>query len=120
MLAHCAAALSRVIAGNLHAFTPALNEIDVAERRARPLEDILSELAVGYLEAGKAITEAGGKLDVLALGEWLHGGDVATLWVNRSPTQATDTATPARCWPDRHAAARQPRSSNGSSCPAAC
>ena len=76
VLAHCAAALSRVIAGNLHAFTPALNEIDVAERRARPLEDILSELAVGYLEAGKAITEAGGKLDVLALGEWLHGGDV--------------------------------------------
>jgi len=34
------------------------------------------ELAAGYLEAGKAITRAGGKLDVLALGEWLHGGDV--------------------------------------------
>jgi uncharacterized protein (TIGR03083 family) len=73
VLAHCAAALSRVTAGNLHAFTPELNE---AERRAWPLAGILSELAAGYLEAGKAITRAGGKLDVLALGEWLHGGDV--------------------------------------------
>ena len=33
VLAHCAAALSRVAAGNLHAFTPALNELDVAKRR---------------------------------------------------------------------------------------
>ena len=73
VLAHCAAALSRVTAGNLHAFTPALNEADVAGRRAWPLAEILSELAAGYLEAGKAITRAGGKLDVLALGEWLHG-----------------------------------------------
>ena len=76
VLAHCAAALSRATAGHLHAFTPALNEADVAERRAWPLADILSELTAGYLEAGKAITRAGGKLDVLALGEWLHGGDV--------------------------------------------
>jgi uncharacterized protein (TIGR03083 family) len=76
VLAHCAAALTRVTVGDLHAFTPALNEIDVAERRTWPLAAILSELAAGYLQAGKAITEAGGKLDVLALGEWLHGGDV--------------------------------------------
>jgi len=76
VLAHCAAALSRVTAGNLHAFTPALNEIDVAERRRWPLTDILSELRAGYLAAGKVITEAGGKLDVLALGEWLAGGDI--------------------------------------------
>ena len=75
VLAHCAA-LSRATSGNLHAFTPALNEIDVAERRPWPLADILSELAAGYLQAGKAVTEAGGKLDALALGEWLHGGDV--------------------------------------------
>lgn len=76
VLAHCAAALSRATAGNLHAFTPELNEIDVAERRGWPLADVLSELSAGYLGAGKVITEAGGKLDVLALGEWLHGGDV--------------------------------------------
>jgi uncharacterized protein (TIGR03083 family) len=76
VLAHCAAALSRVAAGNLHAFTPALNELDVARRRGWPLTDILAELSAGYQEAGKAITDAGGKLDVIALGEWLHGGDI--------------------------------------------
>ena len=76
VLAHCAAALSRVAAGNLHAFTPALNELDVARRRGWPLTDILAELSAGYQEAGKAITDAGGTLDVIALGEWLHGGDI--------------------------------------------
>lgn len=76
VLAHCAAALSRTTTGDLHAFTPELNEIDVAERRDWPLADVLSELAAGYLEAGKVIAQANGKLDVLALGEWLHGGDV--------------------------------------------
>ena len=76
VLAHCAAALSRVAAGNLHAFTPALNELDVASRREWPFTDILAELSAGYREAGNAITGAGGKLDVIALGEWLHGGDI--------------------------------------------
>lgn len=76
VLSHCGAALSRAITGSLHAFTPELNEIDVAERRRWPLADVLSELAAGYLEAAKVITAAGGKLDVLALGVWLHGGDV--------------------------------------------
>lgn len=76
VLGHCAAALSRVAAGDLHAFTPALNELDVARRREWPLTDILAELSAGYQEAGRAITDAGGKLDVIALGEWLHGGDV--------------------------------------------
>ena len=76
VLAHCAAALSRVAAGNLHAFTPALNELDVAERRTWPLAAVLAELSAGYQEAGTAITAAGGTLDVIALGEWLHGGDI--------------------------------------------
>ena len=76
VLAHCAAALSRVATGNLHAFTPAHNEVDVADRRGWPLADVLSELSAGYQEAGEAIAEAGGELDAIALGEWLHGGDV--------------------------------------------
>jgi uncharacterized protein (TIGR03083 family) len=76
VLAHCGAALSRVTTGRLHAFTPELNEIDVAERREWPLPGILSELANGYLKAGPVIGDAGGRLDVIALGEWLHGGDV--------------------------------------------
>jgi hypothetical protein len=76
VLAHCGSALSRVVTGGLHAFTPELNEIDVAERRAWPLARVLSELAGGYLAAGPLISGAGGRLDGIALGEWVHGGDV--------------------------------------------
>jgi uncharacterized protein (TIGR03083 family) len=76
VLAHCSAALTRVVTGNLNAFTPELNEIDVAERRGWPLQRLLSELASGYLSAGPVIAEAGGRLDLVGLGEWVHGGDV--------------------------------------------
>lgn len=76
VLAHCSSALTRVTTDRLHAFTPELNEIDVAERRQWPLSAVLSELAAGYLEAGPAIGQAGGRLDGIALGEWIHGGDV--------------------------------------------
>jgi uncharacterized protein (TIGR03083 family) len=76
VLAHCSSALARVTADRLHAFTPELNEIDVAERREWPLPAVLSELAAGYLEAGPVIGRAGGRLDDIALGEWIHGGDV--------------------------------------------
>jgi hypothetical protein len=48
----------------------------VAERRPRPLPDVLAELANGYQQAGPVIADAGGKLDAIALGEWIHGGDV--------------------------------------------
>jgi uncharacterized protein (TIGR03083 family) len=76
VLAHCGSALSRAITGDLHAFTPEQNEKDVAERRSWPLPDVLSELAAGYLGAGEPIASAGGRLDGIALGEWIHGGDV--------------------------------------------
>jgi uncharacterized protein (TIGR03083 family) len=76
VLAHCSAALTRVVTGRLHAFTPELNEADVAERRGWPLPRLLSELADGYLTAGPAIAVAGGRLDPVGLGEWVHGGDV--------------------------------------------
>jgi uncharacterized protein (TIGR03083 family) len=76
VLAHCSSALARVTTGRLHAFTPELNEIDVAERREWPLPAVLSELAAGYLAAGPVIGQAGGRLDGIALGEWIHGGDV--------------------------------------------
>jgi uncharacterized protein (TIGR03083 family) len=76
VLAHCSSALTRVTTDGLHAFTPELNEIDVAERREWPLARVLSELAAGYLEAGPVIGRAGGRLDGIAIGEWVHGGDV--------------------------------------------
>ncbi len=76
VLAHCAAALTRVATGRLHAFTPELNEIDVTQRREWTLPRLLSELERGYTSAGPVIAEAGGRLDPIALGEWIHGGDV--------------------------------------------
>jgi uncharacterized protein (TIGR03083 family) len=76
VVAHCAAALTRVATGTLHTFTPELNEVDVAQRKDWPLPRLLSELERGYLEAGPVIAEAGGRLDAIALGEWVHDGDV--------------------------------------------
>jgi uncharacterized protein (TIGR03083 family) len=76
VLAHCAAALVRLAEGRLHQFTPEQNEADVAERRPWPLEDVLAELERGYAVAAPALTAAGTRGDGIALGEWVHGGDV--------------------------------------------
>jgi uncharacterized protein (TIGR03083 family) len=76
VLAHCGCALTRAAEGRLHRFTPELNEIDVDERRSWPLAQVLAELEQGYDSAAEAVTAAAGKLDGLALGEWVHGGDV--------------------------------------------
>lgn len=76
VLAHCGAALTRVAEGDVHRFTPEDNEADVAPRRAWPLDDVLAELFAGYSAAARAIDDAGGALDGVGLGEWMHGGDV--------------------------------------------
>lgn len=76
VLAHCGCALTRAAEGRMHAFTPELNEIDVDERRSWPLARVLAELEQGYGAAAAAVAAADGRLDGLALGEWLHGGDV--------------------------------------------
>lgn len=76
MLAHCGAALQRLAEGRLHTFTPELNELDVAERRPWPLASVVAELEHGYAAAAPALIAAKGKLDGVALGEWVHGGDV--------------------------------------------
>jgi uncharacterized protein (TIGR03083 family) len=76
VLGHCAAALVRLAEGRLHQFTPEQNEADVAERRPWPLEGVLAELARGYSAAAPALTAASGRGDGIALGEWVHGGDV--------------------------------------------
>jgi uncharacterized protein (TIGR03083 family) len=76
VLAHCGAALTRLAEGRLHKFTPESNELDVAERRSWPLDAVMAELEQGYTAAAPALTAAGGKLDGVALGEWVHGGDV--------------------------------------------
>jgi uncharacterized protein (TIGR03083 family) len=76
VLAHCAAALTSLAAGTVHAFTPEDNEADVAARRGRPVRAVLDELYTGYQAGAAAIDAAGGRFDGIGLGEWMHGGDV--------------------------------------------
>jgi uncharacterized protein (TIGR03083 family) len=76
VLGHCGAALTRTATGNRHGFTPEDNEIDVDERRGWPLAAVLDELFAGYQGAAAVIDAAGGNLDGVGLGEWVHGGDV--------------------------------------------
>ncbi len=76
VLAHCGAALTMLVANDLHGFSPAENEADVVERRPWPIEDVLGELFVAYEAAAVAINQAGGSKDGIGLGEWIHGGDV--------------------------------------------
>ncbi|MFB7667522.1 PLP-dependent transferase [Kitasatospora sp. NPDC056138] len=73
---HCGAALVRIVEGRLPGFTPENNAADVRERRDWSLGRVLDELERGMIEAGPVIAAAGGELDVIALGEWVHAGDV--------------------------------------------
>jgi uncharacterized protein (TIGR03083 family) len=84
VLAHCSAALHCVARGTMHGFSPEENQIDVDERRAWPLERLIDELVAGYAAAGPVVDAAGGGLDGVALGEWVHGSDV------REPLGDTD------------------------------
>jgi uncharacterized protein (TIGR03083 family) len=88
VLAHCGCALTRAAEGRLHRFTPELNQIDVDERRPWPLAQVLAELEQGYGAAAAAMTAAGGELDGLALGEWIHGGDVREALGEPAPYQS--------------------------------
>ncbi|MGW0293244.1 maleylpyruvate isomerase family mycothiol-dependent enzyme [Streptomyces tuirus] len=78
VLAHSSAALSRVAEGRFEAgvFSPESNDRDIAERAGWSDAQIVDELERGLSEAGPVIAAAGGKLDGLALGEWVHAGDV--------------------------------------------
>lgn len=76
VMAHCAAALTRTANGDLHGFSPEENQADVDARRGLAIGHVLSELISGYEAAAAAIDEAGGPLDGIGLGEWMHGGDI--------------------------------------------
>ncbi len=78
VLAHCSAALSRVVESRFEkgVFSPGSNERDIAERAEWTNARVVDELERGMTEAGPLIAKAGGPLDVLALGEWVHAGDV--------------------------------------------
>ncbi|MGW0330436.1 maleylpyruvate isomerase family mycothiol-dependent enzyme [Streptomyces sp. NPDC003011] len=78
VLAHCSAALARVVEHRFEAgvFSPASNDRDIAERAGWSPARVLDELERGMTEAGPVIARAGGPLDKIALGEWVHAGDV--------------------------------------------
>ncbi|MEU5374089.1 maleylpyruvate isomerase family mycothiol-dependent enzyme [Streptomyces sp. NPDC002387] len=78
VLAHCSAALMRVVENRFEkdVFSPEANERDIAERAGWTNARVVDELEHGMTEAGAAIAVAGGPLDMIALGEWVHAGDV--------------------------------------------
>ncbi len=78
VLAHCGAALTRVVENRFGegVFSPESNDRDIAERAGWPLARVIDEVERGMTEAGPVIAKAGGALDALALGEWIHAGDV--------------------------------------------
>ncbi|MEV0182546.1 maleylpyruvate isomerase family mycothiol-dependent enzyme [Streptomyces sp. NPDC050625] len=78
VLAHCSAALMRVVERRFEegVFSPESNDRDIAERAGWTNARVLDELERGMTEAGPVIAGAGGVLDLIALGEWVHAGDV--------------------------------------------
>ncbi|WP_316741880.1 maleylpyruvate isomerase family mycothiol-dependent enzyme [Streptomyces sp. MK7] len=78
VLAHCSAALMRVVESRFEkgVFSPESNQRDIAERADWTNARVVDELERGMTEAGPVIAEAGGVLDMVALGEWVHAGDV--------------------------------------------
>jgi uncharacterized protein (TIGR03083 family) len=82
VLAHCSAALTRVVESRFEkgVFSPEANERDIAERAGWTNARVIDELERGMTEAGAVIAKAGGPLDILALGEWVHAGDVRDAW----------------------------------------
>ncbi|MET9391545.1 maleylpyruvate isomerase family mycothiol-dependent enzyme [Streptomyces sp. NPDC006624] len=78
VLAHSSAALTRVVEGRFETgvFSPESNDRDIAERGGWDDARIVDELERGMTEAGPVIAAADGRLDMLALGEWVHAGDV--------------------------------------------
>ncbi|MFF7975319.1 maleylpyruvate isomerase family mycothiol-dependent enzyme [Streptomyces sp. NPDC007905] len=78
VLAHCSAALMRVVASRYEkgVFSPESNDRDIAERAGWTNAQVVDELERGMTEAGPVIAKADGALDMIALGEWVHAGDV--------------------------------------------
>ncbi|MFG2307505.1 maleylpyruvate isomerase family mycothiol-dependent enzyme [Streptomyces sp. NPDC048566] len=78
VLAHCSAVLDRVVDDRLgpEVFSPESNDRDIAERGDRTTGRLIDELERGMTEAGAVIARSGGALDAIALGEWVHAGDV--------------------------------------------
>ncbi|MEU1350513.1 maleylpyruvate isomerase family mycothiol-dependent enzyme [Streptomyces sp. NPDC005776] len=82
VLAHCGSVLSRVVESRFgpDVFSPGCNARDIAERTGWTHTEVVDELERGMTDAGPVIAAAGGVLDAVALGEWVHAGDVRAAW----------------------------------------
>lgn len=82
VLAHCGAALTRVVERRFEegVFSPESNERDIEERADWSNSRVVDELERGMTEAGAVIAGFKGRLDGVALGEWVHAGDVREAW----------------------------------------
>ncbi|MET8667142.1 maleylpyruvate isomerase family mycothiol-dependent enzyme [Streptomyces tendae] len=78
VLAHCSSALIRVVEQRFEkgVFSPECNDRDIAERADWSNARVVDELERGMTEAGPVIARSDGRLDAVALGEWVHAGDV--------------------------------------------
>ncbi|KND36897.1 maleylpyruvate isomerase family mycothiol-dependent enzyme [Streptomyces acidiscabies] len=82
VLAHCSSALIRVVENRLEkgVFSPESNDRDIADRADWPTGRIVDELERGMTEVGPLLAASTGRLDAIALGEWIHAGDVREVW----------------------------------------
>ncbi|MFK4065833.1 maleylpyruvate isomerase family mycothiol-dependent enzyme [Streptomyces sp. NPDC029674] len=82
VLAHCGSALMRVVESRFEegVFSPESNERDIAERADWSNSRVVDELERGMTEVGPVLAAAKGFLDGVALGEWVHAGDVREAW----------------------------------------
>ncbi|MEU3597358.1 maleylpyruvate isomerase family mycothiol-dependent enzyme [Streptomyces sp. NPDC006798] len=79
VVAHCAAALSRVVESRYEkdVFSPESNDRDIAALADRSNRDLVDELERLLTAAGPVIAAAGhGRLDGVGFGEWVHAGDL--------------------------------------------
>ncbi len=76
VLAHCSGSMLRVIEDRTHQFTPEDNQVDVDERASWPFDQVRDELQATAGPTAARIDAAGGALDGLGLGVWVHCGDI--------------------------------------------
>lgn len=102
VLAHCSSALTRVVDNRFEegVFTPASNDRDIAERADWTNARVVDELERGMTEAGEVMAAAGhGMLDKIALGEWVHAGDVRAALGEPGAYEGRGWPMRWPCWP---------------------
>lgn len=100
LLAHCSAVLTRVVERRFEpgVFEAEVNDRDIAERADWTTARVIDELEHGMTEVGPAIARTRGMLDAVALGEWIHAGDVREAFGEPGAYEGRGSRTPSRSW----------------------